>query len=102
MTNTANEDAQVAESEHAHETERDPRSVLHYLRVTTYSLALLLGLSLLAVGTVAIVAQIKGTWHWMIHLESMVSYMAVFISAVLVALVPLFGALVIARWRYDE
>lgn len=74
-----------------------PRA-LDYLRVVVYLLVLLLGLSLFAVGSVAIIAQIKGTWHWMMHLESMLSYMSIFISWVLVALVPLFCLLLVSRW----
>lgn len=78
--------------------------LLGYLRIIVYSLGILLGLSLLVIGTVAIIAEIKGTWHWMIHLESTISYMAVFISWLLAALVPLFGLLLVGRWwwGYDE
>ena len=88
-------------NENVQESEALGQTVLDYLRVAVYSLTVLLGFSLLAVGTIAIIAQIKGTWHWMIHLESMVSYMAVFISGVLVLLVPLFALLVTGRWWLD-
>lgn len=80
------------------ETTIDGRTVLSYLRFAVYSLTGLLGLSLLAVGTVAIIHEIKGTWHWQIHLESMISYMAVFIGGLLVVLVPLFALLLAGRW----
>lgn len=76
--------------------------MLRHLRTIVYSLAALVGLSLLVVGTVAILAEIKGTWHWMIHLESTISYMAVFVSSVLFLLVPLSGALLYGRWRWDD
>lgn len=92
----------ATEPEHVRESESERRDVLYYLHVVTYSLAGVLGLSLLALGTVAIIAEIKGSWHWMIHLESMVSYMAVFITAILVVLVPLFLALVSTRWWFDD
>lgn len=72
---------------------------LDYLWVVAYALTALLGLSLLAVGTIAIIAQLKGTWHWMIHLESMISYMSLLVGAVLVVLVPIYAVLAIARWR---
>lgn len=75
--------------------------LVHYLRVTVYSLTALLGLSLLSIGTIAVIAQLKGTWHWMIHLESMVSYMALVIAVTVGALVPLFVAFVSARRWYD-
>lgn len=60
-------------------------------------LAVLLALSLLVVGTIAIIAELKGTWHWAIHLESTISYIGLFVSWVLVLLVPGFLALIIGR-----
>lgn len=68
----------------------DDEHLVGYLRVLVYSLTALLGLSLLTVGTIAVIAQLKGTWHWMIHLESTVSYMGLFIAANLAVLVPAF------------
>lgn len=84
------------------EASPDERTRLHYLRIAVYSLASLLALSLLAVGTVAIIAEVKGTWHWMIHLESTISYMALFISSLLTVLVPLTGLLLVGRWWWDD
>jgi hypothetical protein len=72
-----------------------------YLRIAVYLLASLVGLSLLVVGTVAVIAELKGTWHWAIHLESTISYMGVFVSWLLVALVPLTVALFVGRVRYE-
>ena len=71
---------------------------LYYLHVVVYSLTALVALSVLVVGTIAVIAEIKGTWHWAIHLESTISYMGVFTGWLLVALVPLFGLLVVGRW----
>ncbi|WP_254536045.1 hypothetical protein [Halomarina litorea] len=70
-----------------------------YLRVAVYSLGVLLALSLLTVGSIAIIAELKGTWHWQLHLETTVSYMAVFVGWVLAALVPLTVLLGVVRWR---
>lgn len=78
------------------------RTALYYLRAGVYTLTALLGLSLLVIGTIAVIAEAKGTWHWMIHLESTVRYMAVFISWLLVALVPLTVSLLYGRWRWDD
>lgn len=72
-----------------------------YLRVVVYLLASLLALALLAVGTVALIAEVKGTWHWAIHLESTISYIGVFVGWLLVALVPLTIALLVGRIRYE-
>ncbi|MCY4728949.1 hypothetical protein KY092_00080 [Natronomonas gomsonensis] len=74
--------------------------VLSYVRAAVYVVAALIGLSLLVVGTVAIIAGLKGTWHWSIHLESTIRYMSTLVSYLLTALVPLFGILVVGRW-YD-
>jgi len=88
--------------------ESDPEGVapsvrlLGYLRGTTYALGTLLVLALLAVGTVGIIAEIKGTWHWAIHLESTVSYLGVFVAGILVLLLPAATLLVIARRVVDE
>jgi hypothetical protein len=76
--------------------------VLGYLRGTTYALGSLLVLALLSVGTVGIIAEIKGTWHWAIHLESTVSYLGVFVAGVLVLLLPAATLLVLGRWAIDE
>lgn len=75
---------------------------LGYLRGTTYALGTLLVLALLAVGTVGIIAEIKGTWHWAIHLESTVSYLGVFVAGVLTLLLPAATLLVLARRIVDE
>lgn len=77
-----------------------PRA-LGALRATVWTLASLLALSLLAVGTVAVVAELKGTWHWMIHLESTISYVGVFVQYLLLALVPASAAFAVARWRWS-
>ncbi|MFB6195997.1 MAG: hypothetical protein ABEI80_07475 [Haloplanus sp.] len=61
---------------------------LEYLRGLTYVLGALLVLSLLAVGTVGIIAELKGTWHWAIHLESTISFMGVFVAGILAVLLP--------------
>lgn len=74
---------------------------LYYVRVAVFSVAALVGLSLLVIGTVAIIAEVKGTWHWMIHLESTVRYMALFISWLLAALAPLTLLLLYGRWRWE-
>jgi hypothetical protein len=75
---------------------------LGYLRGTTYALGTLLVLALLTVGTVGIIAEIKGTWHWAIHLESTVSYLGVFVAGVLTLLLPAATLLVLARRVVDE
>lgn len=79
------------------ETRFDLETAIGYVRIAVYVLTALLGLSLLVVGTVAIIAQVKGTWHWAIHLESTISYVAVFVSYVLVVLVPLFLIMLAGR-----
>lgn len=68
-----------------------------YLGITVYSLMAVLGLSLLVVGTVAIIAELKGTWHWQIHLQSTISYVGVFVAALVVVLVPLYT--IFLGWR---
>lgn len=80
----------------------DAATLLGYLRVAVYALTALLGISLLVVGTVAIIAELKGTWHWSIHLESTISYVAVFVSRLLAVLVPLFVLLVVGRRVVDD
>jgi len=80
----------------------DAATVLGYVRIAVYVLTALLGLSLLLVGTIAIIAQVKGTWHWSIHLQSTLSYTAVFVSRLLVVLVPLFVVLVVGRVVVDD
>jgi hypothetical protein len=86
------------------DTERrlDAATALGYVRVAVYALAALLGLSLLVVGTVALIAEVKGSWHWAIHLESTISYMAVFVSRLLFVLVPLFAVLVVGRQVVED
>lgn len=80
-----------------------PTSVgLRPVWIAAYALTALLGLSLLATGTIAVIAQLKGTWHWMIHLESMISYMSLFVGGLLVVLVPTYGLLAFGRWWMDE
>lgn len=78
------------------------RRLLSALRNSVYALTALLGLSLLIIGTIAIIAELKGTWHWSIHLESTLSYVGAFVGYLLVALVPLFGLFVVARWRWAD
>lgn len=73
------------------------QSVLHYIRITVYVLTTLLALSLLATGGIGIIAELKGTWHWWIHLESTIGYMSFFVSRLLFVLVPLFIVLVLGR-----
>jgi hypothetical protein len=80
----------------------DGATVVGVLRYTVYALTALLALSLLVVGTIAIIAELKGTWHWAIHLQSTVSYVGLFISYLLTALVPLFGLLLVSRWWFDD
>lgn len=75
----------------------DAATLLGYVRITVYVLSALLALSLLATGAVGIIAEIKGTWHWWIHLQSTISYMSLFISRLLIVLVPLFVVLVLGR-----
>ncbi|GCF14701.1 hypothetical protein Harman_26360 [Haloarcula mannanilytica] len=72
-------------------------SVLRYLRMLVYTLATLLALSLLVVGTIGLIAELKGSWHWEIHLQSTISYIGLFVSRLLLVLVPLFVVLVIGR-----
>lgn len=79
----------------------DAEAALGYLQVAVYVLAGLVALSLLTVGTVAVIAEIKGTWHWAIHLESTISYVGVFVSRLLALLVPGFALLVAGRWYCD-
>jgi hypothetical protein len=80
----------------------DAATVRDALRVAVYALTALLGVSLLLVGTVGVIAELKGTWHWAIHLESTISYVGLFVSRLLVVLVPLFGAFVVTRRVVDD
>lgn len=75
----------------------DAATLLGYVRIAVYVLTAILALSLLATGTIGIIAEIKGTWHWSLHLQSTISYMALFISRLLGVLVPLFLVLVVGR-----
>lgn len=79
----------------------DVETALGYLQAVVYVLTALIALSLLTVGTVAVIAEIKGTWHWAIHLESTISYLGLFISRLLLLLVPGFLVLVVGRWYSD-
>jgi hypothetical protein len=79
----------------------DGRELLARVRYAVYFLGSLLATSLLVVGTVAVIAEIKGTWHWAIHLESTISFMAIVIGLLLVVLVPLSVVLVAGRWLVD-
>lgn len=67
------------------------------LEVAVRGLSALLALALLVVGTIAVIAELKGTWHWAIHLESTISYIGLFVTWLLVLLVPGFLSLVIGR-----
>ncbi|WP_096391352.1 hypothetical protein [Halopenitus persicus] len=81
-------------------TDSDLNRALGYVRVAVYVVTGLIGLSLLLVGTVAVIAGLKGTWHWSIHLESTIRYMSTVVRYLLALLAPLFGILVVGRW-YD-
>lgn len=76
-------------------------TLLGYVRTVVYLLTSLLALALLLVGTIAVIAELKGTWHWSIHLESTISYVGLFVGWLLVALVPLTGALFAGRVLYE-
>lgn len=80
----------------------DGATLLGYVRTLVYVLTGLLALSLLVVGTIGIIAELKGTWHWAIHLESTISYMGLFVSRLLAVLVPLFLGLVVGRQVIDD
>lgn len=80
----------------------DGATLLGYVRWTVYALVSLLALCLLTVGTIAIIAEVKGTWHWQIHLQSTLSYVGLFVSRLLVVLVPLFVVLVLGRQVVDD
>lgn len=81
-------------------TDSNLTRALDYVRTAVYVVAAMIGLSLLVVGTVAVIAGLKGTWHWSIHLESTIRYMATLVRYLLALLVPLFGTLLVGRW-YD-
>jgi hypothetical protein len=82
-------------------TDSNLTRALGYVRTLVYVVSALIGFSILIVGTVAVIAGLKGTWHWSIHLESTIRYMATLVQYLLALLVPLFGVLVVGRW-YDE
>jgi hypothetical protein len=84
------------------ESRSTPARALGYIRGVTYTLGTILILALLAVGTVGIIAELKGTWHWAIHLESTISFMGVFVAAVLALLLPSAALLLLGRWRLDD
>lgn len=71
--------------------------VLETVEAAVYGLTALLALALLVVGTVALIAELKGTWHWAIHLESTVSYVGVFVSWLLSLILPGFVAVLVGR-----
>lgn len=76
-------------------------TLLGYTRIVVYLLSSLLALALVVVGTIAVIAELKGTWHWSIHLESTVSYVGLFVGWLLIALVPLTAVLVAGRALYE-
>jgi len=80
----------------------DGAQLLSYVRWAVYLLVTVLALSLLTVGTIAIIAELKGTWHWQIHLQSTISYMGLFVSRILLVVVPLFVVLVLGRQVVDD
>jgi len=89
-------------TEKASRTGVDAARVLGYVEWSVYVLTAVLGLSLLVVGSVAVIAAIKGSWHWAIHLESTVSYMGLFVSRLLFVLVPLYVAMLVGRRVVDR
>lgn len=94
--------ADVARSSDGEQSGSDGRRrALYWVRVGAYSLTALVALLLLTIGTVAVIAEVKGTWHWAIHLESTISYMAIFIGAQLAVLAPLLAISLVARVVYD-
>lgn len=89
-------------SDRYRETRVDRASIRRYLRILVYGLTTALGLALLAIGTVAIITELKGTWHWQIHLDSTVRYVGLFVHYLLLVLVPLFAVHLLARWRWSD
>lgn len=83
-------------------TRLDGATLLGYVRTTVYVLTAVLALSLLVVGTIGVIAELKGTWHWAIHLQSTVSYVGVFVGYLLGLLVPLFFVLLAGRWVMSD
>lgn len=67
-----------------------------------YTLAFLLLFALAMVGSVAFISEIKGTWHWALHLESAISYLGVFVWWVLGVLVPLTVVKFLGRWYVHD
>jgi hypothetical protein len=49
-----------------------------------------------------VIAELKGTWHWQIHLQTTVSYMGIFVSYLLALLVPLFLVMVVGRRMVED
>ncbi len=80
----------------------DIRTALGYLRIVVYACAAVLAITLLVVGTVGLIAELKGTWHWQIHLHTTVSYLGLFVGYLLALLVPLFMVLVVGRRMIDD
>jgi hypothetical protein len=95
-------------TEHGRDPGFDAATALRYAETLVYALAGLLALSLLVVGTVAVIAALKHSmqpgqnWHWAIHLESTVSYMGLFVSRLLAVLVPLFAVTLVGRRVIDD
>lgn len=75
----------------------DGATILGYLQGAVYLLTAVLALSLLVVGTIGIIAELKGTWHWQIHLQTTVSYVGLFVSYLLGVLIPLLIVLLVGR-----
>lgn len=82
-------------------TQESVPTPFRYIRIVVYSLGALLGLALLSVGAIAVIAEVKGTWHWAIHLESSISYVGIFVSWLIVVLVPLTAILLAGRVVYE-
>ncbi|MFB6304219.1 MAG: hypothetical protein ABEH47_03560 [Haloferacaceae archaeon] len=82
-------------------TEQPVDRAVRYLRGIVYTLAGLIVFSLLVVGTIGVITEIKDTWHWSIHLESTISYMGAFVGVLLAALVPALCLLLVGRWVTD-
>lgn len=77
-------------------------AALEYLRIAVYVCAAVLALALLTVGTVGLIAELKGTWHWQIHLQTTVSYVGLLVGYLLVPLVPMVALLFVGRRVVDD
>lgn len=89
-------------TEEQSERERNVVAALGYLRTAVYVLAAVLALTLLTVGTVGLIAELKGTWHWEIHLHTTVSYVGLFVGYLLIPLVPMVLLLFVGRRVIDD